>query len=83
MLLCFLFGCSMCKLSEYIYIYFGTTVLYLLPVEWQVCLYYSHKSPALWGPATQTADGDSHSASPHFSHQELHSIIGLRLQGLS
>jgi len=26
----------MCKIAEYINIYFGTTVLYLVPVEWQV-----------------------------------------------
>jgi len=46
----------MCKISQLIYIYFSTTVLDLVPVEWQVCLYNPHKSLAWQGPATQTAD---------------------------
>ena len=50
--------CSLCKLSEYICIFLDTTVLYLVPVEWQSCLYNPHKSSALRNPAVQRASGD-------------------------
>lgn len=53
MLLWFLFGGFMCKIADYIHIYFGTTLLYLVPVEWQVCLYNLHNSLVLRGPAAQ------------------------------
>ena len=83
MLLCFLLRCSVCKLSEYIYVYFGSTVLFLAPVEWQVCLCNSHKSQELRGPASRTHDGDSHSASSRSFHQEVHSVCGLGPRGLN
>ena len=71
----------MCKLSEYIYIYFGTTVLYLVPVEWQVCLYKPYKSQALRNPAAQTADGDPTVQAPVFSIKSYFPLLGCNREG--
>jgi len=48
------------------YIYFGTTLLYVLPVEWQSCLHNPHRGSALWGPASQMANGEYKVLHPRF-----------------